>query len=99
MDIRFGTHPLDVSVFGVIFGPRGGRLARLWALLTGRAAKVRGYVVDAPACVELLAAKDPGAAEWWREYAPHMMAKGRYFVFPEHVCELVWEEKAAPAGA
>jgi hypothetical protein len=51
----------------------------------------KGYAVDGGKAVELLAAKDPDAAEWWRGNAPHVLARGYQFVFPAEVCERVEE--------
>jgi hypothetical protein len=48
-----------------------------------------GYAVDGATAVRLLAAKDPDAAAWWRESAPHVLRGGYQLVFPADVCEPV----------
>jgi hypothetical protein len=48
-----------------------------------------GYAVDGRAAVNALASHSPDAAAWWREHAPHVVARGYRFVFPSEVCERV----------
>jgi len=48
-----------------------------------------GFVVDGAKAIEMLAARSPTAAEWWREAAPHIMAPGYKLSFPPEVCEKV----------
>jgi len=49
--------------------------------------RVSGYVVNAKTAVDLLAEKDPGAAEWWRQNTPRLLDGRRYFIFDEEACE------------
>ena len=88
LDTRFGNQPRQVSVFGVVTGPRD-LLVRLWDVLTGKAPKVDGFILPARQCVDLLEGKDPKAAAWWRENAPHMLAPGKFFVFAADACEVL----------
>jgi hypothetical protein len=74
-----------LSTGGVLTGPRGCATA-LVHLLLGRAKQRRGYVIDADVAVWLLAEKDPEAAAWWQENAPHVLRPGFRFMFPAEVC-------------
>ncbi len=71
---------------GVLTGPRTW-FGILLAMLTGRARRATGYVVDAKAALDLLAAHAPKAADWWRTHAPRFTEPGRYFLFAGEVCE------------
>jgi hypothetical protein len=95
IDERFGGLPVRVPVFGVRTAPTS-MLARMWAMITGGARLVDGYVLDPQRCVDILEDHDRKAAMWWRDYAPHMLKKGKRFVFPANVCEVVFE--APPEG-
>ena len=86
-----GGLPLRVPVFGVLSAPRS-TLGRLWAILTGGTRMVEGYVLDPQECVDILEDHDRKAAMWWREHAPHMLKKGKRFVFPAEVCAMLWDE-------
>jgi hypothetical protein len=46
-----------------------------------------GYAVDGRAAVAALASYAPEAATWWRQNAPHVVARGYRFLFPSEVCE------------
>jgi hypothetical protein len=48
-----------------------------------------GYSVDGRAAVKALASQVPEAAAWWREHAPHVVARGYRLFFPLDVCERV----------
>jgi hypothetical protein len=71
---------------GVISAPRG-----LWqciaALFLGRSGVQTGYSVNALEAVNLLQAKDPVAAAWWREHCGHLLDGKRWFLFPTASCE------------
>jgi hypothetical protein len=56
------------------------------------------YVIDAPAALALLAARDPEAAAWWREHAPDCLKPGHHFVFAADVCELELPDECQAAG-
>jgi hypothetical protein len=45
------------------------------------------YPVDGRTAINLLAAVSPDAAQWWRQHAPHVLARGYQLVFPAAVCE------------
>jgi hypothetical protein len=78
--------PRQVPTLGVLSGPRS-LLGRVAALLTGRAERKYGYIIDAPQALVLLAEKAPWAAQWWRECAAHCWQPGYRFMFPAEVCE------------
>ncbi|MEX1132441.1 MAG: hypothetical protein WEC15_04380 [Flavobacteriales bacterium] len=75
---------------GVLSGPKTW-LGALLAVITGRAQQRNGYIVEANTAVELLAARAPEAADWWRKNTPHLIAPGRYFMFAVEACEEVEE--------
>jgi hypothetical protein len=76
--------------FGVLTGPVS-YLGNLWGLVRGKAERLAGYPVYAGSAVELLAASNPDAAKWWRDNAPHLLRRGRLFVFNADACTLVDE--------
>jgi hypothetical protein len=49
-----------------------------------------GYFVEGRKAVAALADHDSAAADWWRQNAPHVLAKGYPLFFPENVCERTW---------
>lgn len=75
---------------GVLSGPRTW-LGVLLGILTGRAKRATGYVVNAKTSLELLATHAPEAADWWRTHAPRFLEPGRSFLFAADVCEEVHE--------
>jgi hypothetical protein len=48
-----------------------------------------GYAVRGRAAVDALASLSPEAAAWWRENAPHVVARGYRLWFPSDVCQRV----------
>jgi hypothetical protein len=46
-----------------------------------------GYVVDGNKAVELLAARSPEAAEWWRQNCAAFLKANGCLIFPPDVCE------------
>jgi hypothetical protein len=50
------------------------------------AAMATGYAVLGRAAVDALASQSPEAAAWWREKAPHVIARGYRLWFPSDVC-------------
>jgi hypothetical protein len=48
-----------------------------------------GYAVDGRAAVNALDSQAPHAGAWWREHAPHVVARGYRLMFPSDVCEVV----------
>jgi hypothetical protein len=79
-DGRDGPAPLDAA--GVLSGER--------------VEPVEGYEVDGAAAVDLLAAKAPEAAAWWRANAPACVTGGGRLVFPADVCLAVGSGFAGP---
>jgi hypothetical protein len=77
--------PRTAPVGGVLTGARTF-LGKLFNLLTGRRRYAYGYRIDAPQALLLLAEKSPGAAQWWRECAPHCWQPGHVFLFPAEAC-------------
>ncbi len=71
---------------GVLSGPRtwGQRLINL---LRGRMQVHSGYAVNGLDAINVLALKDPIAATWWRDNAPHSLDGKRHLVFPAEVCQ------------
>jgi hypothetical protein len=71
---------------GVLSGPKS-RLGALFAILLGRTNREVGYMVESKTALDLLAARSPEAADWWRHNAPHFFEPGRAFVFTGDSCE------------
>jgi hypothetical protein len=71
---------------GVLSAPRGW-WRRLVGLVLGRYGVRTGYAVNALEAVNLLQAKDPVAAAWWREHCAHLLDGKRGFLFPTAGCE------------
>jgi hypothetical protein len=82
------VRPQSALTFGVLSGPPSW-LGQIWGMLMGRAVRDIGYAVEGAKAVELLQAKSPDAARWWREHAAHLLGPRRYLLFHEHVCEIV----------
>ena len=72
--------------FGVLSGPKT-RLGGLLGLLLGRAKRHRGYAVSSKVALDLLAARCPEAADWWRQNAPRFFEPGQGFIFSSDSCE------------
>lgn len=87
---RGSSGPRSVHTVGVLTGPHTW-YRQLWAVITGRAEKMRGFVLDARQCFDLLDAHDPVAAEWWRKNTPHLLRPGQTLLFPSVTCELLVE--------
>ena len=90
------VRPQRALIFGVTSGP-STRLGQIWNIVMGRAGRAVGFAVDGARAVEILEARNPDAARWWREHAPHCVAPERYLLFHEHVCEAVawWPNRSA----
>ena|SRR2546430_8336808 len=71
---------------GVLTAPRTW-WKRILALVLGKFERRTGYVVNALDAVNLLAARDPDAAKWWRDHCSYLLDGKRHFVFAAHVCE------------
>ncbi|HEX2437218.1 MAG TPA: hypothetical protein VHT71_02840 [Methylomirabilota bacterium] len=78
---------------GVLSGPKTF-LARLVALVTGKLSPKAGYFVEVPAALAVLAERNPRAAAWWRENAPHLVQPRKYFIFPDGVGRVTDDAKA-----
>ena len=74
--------------FGVLTGPRGF-FAGLWRLVAGRSTRRRGYAVEVAAALTALERIHPDAAVWWRTNAPHLLTRGRHFLFREEECRVI----------
>jgi hypothetical protein len=74
--------------FGVLSGPKS-RFGKLFAALVGLPPRKIGYVVESGVALNLLAARTPEAAEWWRLNAPHFFEAGHYFLFDADSCDVV----------
>ena len=73
-------------ISGVLSSPREW-WQQIVGLVTGRYGVQTGYAVNARDAVDLLQAKDPTAAAWWREHCGHMLDGKRWFLFPTAGCE------------
>jgi hypothetical protein len=71
---------------GVVTGSKTG-LQRLLNFVRGRVQVHKGYSVDGLEAVNVLALKDPVAADWWRENCAHVLDGKRRLVFPADVCQ------------
>lgn len=80
--------PRRAFVGGVLSSPKS-KLGALFAILSGRARRNAGYIVEAKVAVDLLASRSPEAASWWRQNTPHFIEPGRYFMFAAESCEEV----------
>mgnify|MGYP000966107086 CR=1 FL=1 len=89
---RFAARRRGFGV-GVLSGPRS-RIGALFAILSGRAHREVGYIVEASVAVDLLASRSPEAAECRRQHAPHFIEPGRYFMFAAESCEELHETAA-----
>lgn len=83
-----GQGPVETMTQGVLSGSRTW-WGVLMGLILGRCKRERGYPVVAADAVEILSGKDGEAAAWWREHTPHLLVKGRCFLFHEVACEVV----------
>jgi hypothetical protein len=80
--------PLRYLGSGVLSGPRSF-VATLVHLVTLRLTVHTGFVVPSLTAVEILEKSDPVAARWWRDNAPHMVRRGRNFLFSPECCERI----------
>jgi len=62
-------------------------LNHLWARLRGRSEVITGYRVEAQRAVDILAASNPEAAQWWRQNTPGLLQAGRLFMFHAEACQ------------
>src|SRR5580658_7219033 len=72
---------------GVVSGPTS-RIGSFLAIRRGDFKRENGYAVAGRKAIEILSQHSPEAAEWWREHAPRFLARGRYLVFADEVCEV-----------
>jgi hypothetical protein len=66
-------------------GPRTTEQVEVLSLR--RTGATAGYVVDGNTAVELLDARSPGAAAWWRANCAAVLDVNGCFIFPPEVCE------------
>jgi hypothetical protein len=78
---------------GVLSGPKS-LLGILFSVLFGRTQRVFGYTVESRVAIDLLAARSPEAAGWWRQNTPRLTKAGRYFMFAAESCEELHETSA-----
>ena len=71
---------------GVLSAPRGW-WPKIAALFLGRYRRQTGYAVNALEAVNLLHAKDPVAAAWWREHCAFLLDGKHHFMFLAEGCE------------
>jgi hypothetical protein len=84
--IRYAAHRRPLA-FGVPSMPRSW--SAQWAgVCRVHAELIAGYAVDAAPAINILAKASPGAAAWWHENTPHLIAPKRYLVFHEEVCRI-----------
>src|SRR5260370_23867420 len=72
LELPVARKPRAYRGFGVLTGPRS-YFSQLWSLLGPKAERITGFPVYARDAVQLLAASEPKAANWWRENAPHLL--------------------------
>ena len=77
--------------YGVLTGPRSWLLALL-PFLHKNKNKWTGYWVRGREAVDALAKKDPAAAQWWKENAPHVMGRLWGLSFPRRFAKLWTDE-------
>lgn len=78
----------DATGYGVLTGPRSCWSA-LFPFLHVNKTKWTGYWVRGREAVDALANKDPAAAQWWEENAPHVLRRFWGLSFPANVCRVV----------
>jgi hypothetical protein len=54
-----------------------------------------GYAVDGAEAVKILSETSAEAAAWWRDNAPHVLARGYRLIFEAEVCKQTPFEGAA----
>ena len=59
------------------------------ARLRGEVVRQRGFIVEANRTIEILAGREPAAADWWRQNTPHLTQPGQYLLFHAEACEQV----------
>lgn len=91
-ELARGSGPTEALTWGVVSGPRSCWGSLLWVIL-GKCDRERGYIVVASDAVDALAEKDSEAAAWWRKNTPHLLARGRCFLFAKDACEIVAENE------
>lgn len=82
------TRPKSYLGFGVLSSPIS-YVGQLWGLLRGQGIRIAGYPVYASEAVDLLAATNPEAANWWHSSVPHLLKPGRKFLFDSESCMTV----------
>lgn len=59
-------------------------LSQIWSQVI-KPNYVLGYLVESAVAVDLLREVHPEAAKWWYENCPHLLHKGRLFIFHDFV--------------
>jgi hypothetical protein len=88
LELPVVLEPRRYLVFGVVSAPQTF-LGQLWGLLAGKAKRLTGYPVYSALALELLAAANPEAADWWHTNTPRFLRPGQMFLFDEASCALV----------
>ena len=83
---------------GVLTGPKT-QLGFLAAVASGRLKRQIVYVAVGRIAVDTLATHSPGAAEWWRNHASHLLRRGWRLCFPAEVCEEVHDRVQSSVSA
>jgi hypothetical protein len=82
------AQPTTFRGAGVLTGPVS-ILGYFVALLRGRTAVMTGYLVNAKVAVDLLAAQNRAAADWWQTGAARLLDGRQNFGFDVEACRVV----------
>ena len=85
---QVSAKPVRIRTGGVLTGPKGV-WSSLLALAQGKTERMTGFLVSAKDAIDLLEARSPEAARWWRENVPHIYRRCRILVFPEEVGTII----------
>jgi len=83
LPVRGSVRSFAWRTSGVITGPKS-LLGKIWAGLTGNFQRIEGYRVSARQAIDILDAKRPDAADWWRQNASHLLSGN--FIFDNAAC-------------
>lgn len=85
---QVSAKPIRTRTGGVLTGPKG-LWSSLLALAQLRTEKMTGFLVLAKDAIDLLEARSPEAAKWWRENVPYIYRPRQILVFPEDVGTII----------
>ena len=83
--VRSAWIGLELPLFPGETGPR--TTEQVEVLSMQQTGAMSGYVVDGRKAVELLAARSPDAADWWRQNCAAFLEANGCLIFPPDVCE------------